>query len=203
MNSADTRENPLNTIATATQAAAGEKTVAAAWLYVTALLVAVVDQIVKIWAMNNLRPLGRDGIAVIQNVFHLTYTQNKGMAFSLLEGQRVFLIAAALLVMGGIIWAQRRIGSRIPALLAASLGLALGGALGNGLDRARLGFVVDLFDARIINFPIFNVADTAITIGIVLLAVRVALTPTSDEGLAETSSQPSLTGTVTQEGAQR
>jgi signal peptidase II len=203
LNSADTRENPLNTIATATQAAAGEKTVAAAWLYIIAVVVAAVDQAVKIWAMANLRPLGQDGIAVIQNVFHLTYTQNKGMAFSLLQGQRVFLICAALLVMGGIIWAQRRIGSRVPALLAYSLGLALGGALGNGIDRARLGFVVDLFDARIINFPIFNVADAAITIGIVLLAVRVALTPTTEEAPLETASKPSLTGSVTQEGAQR
>ncbi|MBC8137511.1 MAG: signal peptidase II [Fibrella sp.] len=179
----------------------------AALLYTVALLVATLDQSVKVWAMNTLRPLGREGIAVIPDVFHLTYTQNEGMAFSLLQGQRVFLIGAAVLVMGGIVWAQRRIGSRIPVLLGTSLGLALGGALGNGIDRARLGFVVDLFDARLINFPIFNVADTAISIGIVLLAWRVAVTPPPDAVPATLNANeapsPSLAGAGTAEGTQR
>lgn len=204
--SAETRESPLDTIATATQVAAGERTVPAAVLYAVAVLVAFVDQVVKVWAMNNLRPLGRDGIAVIPNIFHLTYTQNNGMAFSLLQGQRVFLIAAAVLVMGGIVWAQRRMGRRVPLLLASSLGLALGGALGNGIDRARLGFVVDLFDARIINFPIFNVADTAITFGIVLLAWRVATTPTSEldpTPAGAGNEPPSLAHAGTPDGSQR
>lgn len=157
--------------------------------------------------MSNLRPMGRNGIAIIPDVFHLTYTENIGMAFSLLPGQRGFLIGAAVLVMGGIVWAQRRIGSQIPVLLATSLGLALGGALGNGIDRARLGYVVDLFDARIINFPIFNVADTAISIGIVLLAWRVAITPTPDAAPstenANESASPSLVNVTTSEGTPR
>jgi signal peptidase II len=182
--------------------AAGEKTVPAALLYAIAVLVAVLDQVVKVWAYNNLRPLGHAGIPLIAEVFHLTYTENKGMAFSLLQGQRVFLIAAAVLVMSGIVWAQRRIGSRVPALLATSLGLALGGALGNGIDRALRGFVVDLFDARFINFPIFNVADTAITVGIVLLAWRVAVTPTPEIDANEPE-PPSLIHAGAPEGKQR
>ncbi len=205
MNSAETRDTPLDTIAAATKAAAGERTIPAALLYAIAVLVAVLDQFVKVWAMANLRPLGHTGIAVLPNVFHLTYTQNFGMAFSLLQGQRVFLIAAAVLVMGGIVWAQRRIGSRVPVLLATSLGLALGGALGNGIDRARLGYVVDLFDARIINFPIFNVADTAISVGIVLLAWRVAVMPSSDlvPSLKTGDKIPSLAGVGSGEGTRQ
>lgn len=188
--------------------AAGERTVPAALMYFIALAVAIIDQAVKLWAINNLRALGREGIAVIPGVFHLTYTQNEGMAFSLLQGQRVFLIGAALLVMAGIVWAQRRIGSLVPVLLATSLGLALGGALGNGIDRARLGYVVDLFDARVIRFPIFNVADTAITIGIILLAWRVALTPheeirTTSSGDEESRSPALAAGAGGQEGPHR
>lgn len=169
------QENPLTTIATATRTAAGEKTVPAAVLYGLAIVVAALDQWVKAWASAKLRLV--ETIPVIPNIFHFTYTENRGMAFSLLEGQTAFLIAAAVVVIGGIVWAQTRIGSRLPALLAVSLALALGGAIGNLADRARLGYVVDLFDARFINFPIFNVADTAITFGIVLLAWRVATTP--------------------------
>ena len=173
--SSETQENPLTTIATATRTAAGEKTVPAALLYVLAIAVAALDQWVKVWASAKLQRVPT--MPVIPDVFHLTYTENRGMAFSLLEGQTGFLIAAAVIVIGGIVWAQTRIGSRLPALLAVSLAFALGGALGNLADRARLGYVVDLFDARIIRFPIFNVADTAITFGILLLAWRVATTP--------------------------
>ena len=173
--SSDTPDNPLTTIATATRTAAGEKTVPAAALYLLAAVVSLLDQWVKAWASAKLQRVNT--IPVIPNVFHLTYTENRGMAFSLLEGQTAFLIAAAVLVIGGIVWAQMRIGSRLPALLGVSLALALGGALGNLTDRARLGYVIDLFDARIIRFPIFNVADTAITFGILLLAWRVATTP--------------------------
>ncbi len=169
--------SPLDTIVTATKPTASEKTVPATALYVVAASVALLDQAVKSWAFAHLTMLGRDGLAVLPGIFHLTYTENRGMAFSLLEGQRFLLIGAALLVMGGIVWAQRRLGTRLPLPLAVSLGLALGGALGNGLDRARLGHVVDLFDARFIHFPIFNVADTAITFGILLLALRVAQSP--------------------------
>ena len=171
-NSAETRESPLDTIATATKTAAGEKTVPAALLYAIAVAVALLDQAVKAWATANLYP--DRVIALLPGVFELNYARNEGMAFSLLQGQRIFLVVAALLVIGGIIWAQRRIGSRIPTVLCWSLALALGGALGNAVDRAHLGYVVDLFYFRLINFPIFNVADTAITGGVILLAWRVA-----------------------------
>ncbi len=183
----ETRESPLDTIAAATTATAGERTVPAVLLYALALTIAVLDQSVKAWASARLRFM--DTLPVIPNVFHLTYTENRGMAFSLLTGQRALLVAAAILVVGGIMWAQRRIGSRVPTLLCWSLALALGGALGNLIDRARLGYVVDLFDARIIHFPIFNVADTAITFGVLLLAWRVATSPVPDEAASKVASQ--------------
>ena len=186
---APAQENPLTTIASATKTAAGEKTIPAAVLYGIAAAVALTDQWVKAWASAHLRPM--DTLPVLPGVFHLTYTENRGMAFSLLEGQTGLLVAAAVLVIGGIVWAQTRIGARLPVVLCLSLALALGGALGNLIDRARLGYVVDLFDARIIRFPIFNVADTAITFGIVLLAWRVALSPATS---AEDGEPPPLAG---------
>jgi len=136
--------------------------------------VVALDQGVKAWTRAAI-PLGRS-VHVLGDAFQLTHTRNRGMAFSLLEGQVPLLALAALVVVGFIVYTQIRHGRRMPLLLGWSLGLALGGAVGNLVDRLRLGYVTDLFDARIINFPVFNIADTAITFGITLLAWRVLTT---------------------------
>lgn len=138
--------------------------------YGLAVLVLAVDQAVKAWLRARL-PVG-DTIPVWPGVFHITHTQNRGMAFSLLEGKTPLLILAALVVIGVIVVVQSRAGARLPRLLGWSLALPLGGALGNLTDRVRLQYVTDLFDFRLINFPVFNVADAAITVGIALLAWR-------------------------------
>jgi signal peptidase II len=139
--------------------------------YALAAAVVALDQGVKAWTRAAI-PLYRS-VPVIGDAFQLTHTRNRGMAFSLLEGQVPLLAVAALVVVAGIVYTQARHGNRLPRLLGVSLALALGGAVGNLIDRLRLGYVTDLFDARIINFPVFNVADTAITFGIGLLAWRV------------------------------
>lgn len=157
-----------------------ERTIHAATFYAIAIFAVVLDQAVKAW-IRAAQPVG-GSMPLWPGVFHLTHTQNRGMAFSLLEGQVPLLAAAALIVVGGIVWAQTRHGSRLPAVLGWALSLALGGAVGNLIDRVRLGYVTDLFDARIINFPVFNVADTAITFGIGLLAWRVLTTAGTPEG---------------------
>lgn len=105
-------------------------------------------------------------------VFQITYTQNRGMAFSLLEGATSLLVVAALVVIAVIVVAQKRAGARMPLVYGLALALPLGGALGNLIDRVYFKYVTDLFDFRLINFPVFNVADSAITIGIALLVWR-------------------------------
>ncbi|HVK02657.1 MAG TPA: signal peptidase II [Armatimonadaceae bacterium] len=147
--------------------------------YALAVGVAALDQAVKAWTREALA-VG-ESIPLWPGVFHITHTQNRGMAFSLLEGQTPVLVLAAVVVTGLIVAAQRRLGARLPALLGWALALALGGAVGNLIDRIRLGYVTDLFDARIIHFPVFNVADTAITFGIALLAWRTLTAPAGPE----------------------
>jgi signal peptidase II len=132
---------------------------------------------VKAWARAAL-PLGTS-LPLWPGVFHLTHTQNKGMAFSLLEGKTILLAVAAVLVVGVIVAAQRRMGARMPLLLGFALALPLGGAIGNLIDRLWMGYVTDLFDFRLINFPVFNVADSAITVGIALLIWRTLTTKES------------------------
>jgi signal peptidase II len=150
--------------------ASSERIMTAGSFYLLAIMIVIMDQAVKAWVRQSLA-LG-ETIALWPGVFHLTYTQNRGMAFSLLEGATPLLAAAALLVSGVIIAAQRRAGNRMPLVYGLALSLPLGGAVGNLIDRVWLRFVTDLFDFRLINFPVFNVADSAITIGIALLAWR-------------------------------
>lgn len=127
------------------------------------------DQAVKAWVRSALPGDGAT-LPLWPGVFQITHTQNPGMAFSLLEGAIPLLVGAALLVIGIILIAQIKMGPKMPRLLAIGLALPLGGALGNLIDRVWHHSVTDLFDFRLIHFPVFNVADAAITIGVVLLA---------------------------------
>jgi len=112
----------------------------------------------------------RDTIPLWDGVFHLTYTRNYGAAFSILQGQLwVFYLAmVALAVIIIWFWAHEKPRHWLPVVGSA---LVLAGALGNTLDRLATNSVVDMFDLRIINFPIFNVADVGITVGCTLFAL--------------------------------
>lgn len=128
------------------------------------------DQALKHWIVQNLQFVGASQ-PLVPGTFALTYTQNFGAAWSLLWGHRPVLIAIAGAVTLGIIVYAVRLKER-HGLHMAGLGFLLGGALGNLLDRARLGYVVDMFDLQQHGqnvFPIFNVADIAIDVGVALL----------------------------------
>ena len=138
--------------------------------YAIAIAVVALDQAVKAWIRHSMRL--DTSIPLWPGVFQITYTQNTGMAFSLLEGAIPLLAAAALLVIGVIVVAQVRAGRNMSPLLGVALALPLGGAVGNLIDRVCMRYVTDMLDFRLIHFPIFNVADSAITIGVGLLAWR-------------------------------
>jgi signal peptidase II len=145
----------------------------ALWIYV-ALAVAVLDQVSK-WAIQQWVPL-YDRIRVLP-FFNITHQRNEGAAFSFLADasgwQRWLFIALALGISTVIIvWLWRLRTSR-HFVLSAGLALVLGGAIGNVIDRVRVGYVVDFVQVLIAGwpFPSFNVADSAITVGAVLLIV--------------------------------
>jgi signal peptidase II len=141
------------------------------YAYALAALVVVLDQVSKLWVLNGLHLADRGQIPVLP-IFRLTMVMNQGVSFGLLRADgplsRWLLVAAALaVVVGLIVWVRRA----DRPLFAAALGLIIGGALGNNLiDRARIGEVVDFLDFSGLYFPwVFNVADSAITVGVVLL----------------------------------
>ncbi|MEQ2877421.1 signal peptidase II [Enterococcus asini] len=137
------------------------------YLIIAALLV-VCDQLVKYWVVSNLS-LG-EAMNVIPNVFSLTYYQNSGAAWSILQGQMWFFAIVTFVAVPLCIWLlwKNRRGSKFYSL---ALGLVIAGALGNFIDRMRLGYVVDMFQTDFMNFPIFNVADMCLTIGVVMVFI--------------------------------
>ena len=137
--------------------------------YLVVILVFVSDQVTK--AIIQRTMMFGEYRQVFGTSFMLTLTQNTGGAWGLLpSGNKIFVAFAAVAIVALLV-AYHRI-ARSDLLVASAFALALGGAIGNLLDRLRYGYVVDFFDARIIHWPIFNVADSAISLGIVLLLLH-------------------------------
>lgn len=137
-------------------------------LAVFSVVVVILDQISKYLVVSNIA-LG-EVVPVWNGVFHLTYLRNTGMAFSLLEGGRWFflvLTVAALIIM---ILAVKKKWVAHPLGLWALAAIA-GGAVGNLIDRVRLGYVVDMIEVEFMEFAVFNVADSFVVCGAILLVI--------------------------------
>ncbi len=131
---------------------------------IAAVLMLALDQTVKYWAFSALRP--QHTVALIENVFHLTYVENRGSAFSLfasLNFRWIFVALAIAITVVIFFMLKRRVLQT--ALGSWSLVLVAAGALGNAIDRVVYGFVVDMFDFCLIHFPVFNIADIWICVG--------------------------------------
>lgn len=133
----------------------------------------ILDQATKLYVDTNFRL--HESVPVIPGFFHLTYVRNKGAAFGILADSafRVpFFITVSLVAMLGILWYIKSIQSSQRVAIFA-LSLIFSGALGNLIDRIRLGEVIDFLDVfwRSYHWPAFNVADSAITIGVTLLLI--------------------------------
>ncbi|TKI54739.1 lipoprotein signal peptidase [Brevibacillus antibioticus] len=140
--------------------------------YLIAAVIIALDQFTKFLVVKYME-LG-ESIPLIADVFHLTSHRNMGAAFGILQNQRWFFIVITTVVVIGIVISLIRLGKKQPRASLA-LSLVLGGAVGNFIDRAMSGQVVDFLNFTLINFPIFNVADMAITIGVGILLLDVFL----------------------------
>lgn len=146
--------------------------------WIAAFIAFFLDQLTKYWVVQTFS-LGQT-LPLIPGVFHFTYVTNTGAAFSLLSGKvewlrwlslGVSLVLIAMAFFGPVLSRWDQLG----------YGLILGGAMGNGIDRFVLGYVVDFLDFRLINFAVFNMADSFISIGIVcLLIASFQKTPTAN-----------------------
>lgn len=126
------------------------------------------DQWVKFEIVKNIQ-LG-EVKPFIPKIVSLTYLRNTGAAFSILENQQWLFAVITLVVIGAAIWyLSKHIKGSV--WLLSALCLIIAGGIGNFIDRMRQGFVVDMFQLDFINFAIFNVADSYLTIGVLVLIV--------------------------------
>ena len=128
------------------------------------------DQITKFWAIVYLKD--QPPIILFDGVFQLEYLENRGAAFGLFQGQKMFFFLSVAVICAVVVWfylrvplSKRYLPLRILAVLIAA------GALGNFIDRLRLGYVVDFFYFKLIDFPIFNVADIYVTVSTFALLI--------------------------------
>ena len=133
-------------------------------LLIIAAFVVVVDQFTKYLVTSNM--IEGMGIPIVDGIFHLTYILNPGAAFGILENNRWFFVLTALAVLAFLFYYRHVILSET-RMVQFGIALFAGGALGNLIDRIRIGLVIDFFDLRI--WPIFNVADIAICLGVGLI----------------------------------
>ena len=141
------------------------------WVYLIALFAVALDQLTKWLVRLQLKPVG--DVPLIDGVLHFTYVENTGAAFGMLTGMRWFFIIASIAAVVGIaIYLYRR---KLPfhRMELISLGMIMGGAIGNLVDRLLLGYVTDFIYVKVINFAIFNVADSFVTVGAVLMCVYI------------------------------
>jgi signal peptidase II len=143
------------------------------------IIILAMDLATKYWAYNHLREVR--SIPVIENIFHLTYVENRGAAFGILQDQRWVFVVVTIATLIFILWYLYNMEPEI-RLLRIGLNLIFVGAVGNLIDRIYLGFVVDFIDFRI--FPVWNVADMAIVIGTVItIAVIIFYEKAIEKGL--------------------
>lgn len=156
--------------------------------YLAAAVILVVDQISKYWIIDFIQ-LPRRGQIELLPILNFTWVENRGVSLGMLtassDTQRWLLVALTAAIALGVawwIWRERRRWDIF------ALGLVLGGAIGNIADRVRFGYVADFIDLHIGDFRpflVFNVADAAITIGVVILVLRAFLLRDTEESAAD------------------
>lgn len=130
----------------------------------------VIDRLTKIYAVNNLMEKNING-----KLFNLTYLENRGAAFGVLQDKRsVFIILTSAIVIYLLYYFVKNIKTS-PRILNLSLALIISGAIGNFYDRLIQGYVVDFIEFSFVKFPVFNVADILVTIGCALMIIYIIL----------------------------
>ena len=134
--------------------------------FLTAIAIIILDQLSKFLVKINFNL--NESVPVMGEIFHLTYIHNFGAGFGILQNQRILLVIISIAVAAFIFYYAKKVKEE-ETLLQLLLGFVLGGTIGNLIDRIFLGYVTDFFDFMI--WPVFNIADSFVTIGIIGLVI--------------------------------
>lgn len=131
-----------------------------------------IDQLTKLLAVKFLEPVTT--VPIIKNVLHLTYVENRGAAFGMLANSRwVFMIISTVAILAMAVYLFSGMSQNL--LYEISLSVIISGGIGNMIDRTALGYVIDMIDFRLINFAVFNAADSFVCVGAGLLILALIL----------------------------
>lgn len=137
--------------------------------FILSIAVLALDILTKSWASKKIIING--SVPIIKNVFHLTYVENTGVAFGMLQDKRVIFITISLVILAvlGIYFYKTK---NKNVWLKLGVALIYSGSIGNLIERIGKGYVVDFLDFCLINFPVFNIADIAVCIGAAMLVIH-------------------------------
>jgi len=141
-------------------------------MYIIPILIILLDQLTKFWALNTLK--GSEPIVLINEFLQFNFVKNYGAAFGIMKYQRMFFIVITILIVLGMIYYIKKYNNT--KIMNYSLVMIIGGAIGNFIDRLRVGYVIDFIDVNFwgfYDFPVFNIADSFIVIGTILLVILV------------------------------
>lgn len=136
------------------------------------IVLIAIDQIVKYLTILYLK--GESPIVIIENVFELMYVENRGAAFGIFQNRVILFVIITIAVLGFIIFYYTKI-PRIKKYLPLRITFLffIAGAIGNLIDRVRLNYVIDTFYFKLIDFPVFNIADCYITVGSTIIVILI------------------------------
>ena len=143
-------------------------------IFILSAIIVLFDQISKYAAIKYLKDTYSH--VIIPNFFRLTYVENYGAAFGILQNKKIFFVIITFIVIGTISVFLMKNYNKINLFTKLSLGMFLGGTIGNFIDRVRFGYVVDFLSFRLFNryeFPVFNIADIFIVVGTIVILILV------------------------------
>ena len=162
------------------------------------VLIAVLDQVSKALIAQALAPSG--SFALIENIFHFTYVENRGAAFGMLAEHRwVFMVFSVVGIAAMAIW----LGLAKPQSRweRTAVSFIVGGGIANMIDRVRLGYVIDFIDCRFIDFYVFNVADSFVTVGCAMFMLYVILDEVRESRMKKAEAQTAESAKAAEEEA--
>lgn len=145
---------------------------------ITTILVIVIDRLLKRWTTHSL--MLHESKAGIDGIFDFFYIHNDGAGFGVFSGKMWLFFIVTILIVSYLIYLIYR-HRHAKWYLTLTYGLLLGGAIGNFIDRILYGYVIDMIRLQFMDFPIFNIADMALSIGVVWLIIQVLLDQNSED----------------------
>lgn len=149
-----------------------------AWYLGIVLFIILATRALAFWGIHFLTS---GDITLIPNVLYFSYVENRGAAFGIFQDAKVFLIVLALLMFFVITYYVASHGKKLSKGMLIPLSMIAGGGISNVADRLQFGYVVDYIDFRLISYPVFNLADICVVLGVLWLAILIFKTPSAEK----------------------